>query len=1218
MVACVTADSVRADGDLDEGIVEEYLLAREEVDAELEEFYETAKLGDIPDPNSDAMVRLRKARDDLTKAKLAPKHLADLLKDDPGLNIGQTRKFVLNKSVQKRTIEAKEYRRWTKGIVPYVFTGETNEGNRIEIIRSIRTYERFTCIRYIPWKEIDGVTTNQENDLGHESYLTFVKRGGCWSFQGNIRKKTGGQLISCCGGVTCIHEIGHAMGESHEHQTPNPDRDRMIRVNFAGIVDGKTNMYVPHNPTSVFSMGYDLSSYMHYAPWSFAKSGKKTFYKFFPELPHKNSYYYLMREVSLMHKCQDRCSESAMTCENDGYLTLVDNKCACRCIPGLDPATGCTTVYKNDPVGLEFPGGQYALPAHSSGCPDNTFSFGLRVQINDGGNSKSVVYDLGGDVSGKKVEQQFCVKDSSNKEFFWPGGNFCIYRRGGKCPDGFTGGFVQYDDHPTQDSSNSQSGELPDGVFDDDTRFEYCCTNSGFSGDELYLPSRKPFALIKRVGKNCQKVRGMHYEANNLIIDNAAEEIAARGGDHPVYKEDTKTQRYFTSFCMYKPAMIDCGDIITLDDSNPEVTIISPRDPELECYWLIKAPPGERLQLDFSEFEIKGVPGSCLDDLEVRYVRMGQPGVNFCGRRWDKTTISVNNTIHMRLSTYGDSTSHFTATIKLVKRADLCYAASDRGMTYAGDVSFSRNFEPCLPWHKMTHCEMHPFKENKFTLLLEGNKCRNPDQATGFQPWCYVKEENCIRNYCDVCLIGKRYNLLDDCAERIRLGQCDLRECAKTCAHHYPEVPQPVPASQITCGTPAEDVPDGSLNEATKTSYAVGESVTYKCKEGSSSQVSFCLSTGEWSFLGTACSECPPNFSPNFSNRQCYLYVNSIKTFPEASSYCQEKKAIVAFPASEDENTFLKSFTRFNIWIGITDEAEEGNFVTVLGKPAAFTNWKAPEPNNYGNREDCTEIRHDKFWNDLPCSPYKRRFVCQIPMTDLKVCADFSDKCTENFELYPLMCTNFTTFAEQQCRFTCGLCNQDDTPKCTVGEAGATTEISRGMIATSTCPEGLARFAGDEVRGCRASGSLTGSPLKCHGTCPSGWAFNFDTMSCYKKFDTQKTHADAQADCVSHRGTLTTSVNMKENKFIRDLMGPGKSPFVWLGLTDTKTEGKFVWMDGTLPTFTYWYGREPNDWGRYGEDCAHLLHNGQWNDNRCSKKFKYICKVPLDNINGSR
>ncbi|KAK3775861.1 hypothetical protein RRG08_034110 [Elysia crispata] len=73
--------------DFGEGVVEQYILAREEAEYELEDFYKTAPPGMAPDVNSDAMLELRAARELLMKMKMPPKELADLLEGDPGLGI---------------------------------------------------------------------------------------------------------------------------------------------------------------------------------------------------------------------------------------------------------------------------------------------------------------------------------------------------------------------------------------------------------------------------------------------------------------------------------------------------------------------------------------------------------------------------------------------------------------------------------------------------------------------------------------------------------------------------------------------------------------------------------------------------------------------------------------------------------------------------------------------------------------------------------------------------------------------------------------------------------------------------------------------------------------------------------------------------------------------------------------------------------------------------
>jgi gliding motility-associated-like protein len=80
------------------------------------------------------------------------------------------------------------------------------------------------------------------------------------------------------------------------------------------------------------------------------------------------------------------------------------------------------------------------------------------------------------------------------------------------------------------------------------------------------------------------------------------------------------------------------------------------------------------------------------------------------------------------------------------------------------------------------------------------------------------------------------------------------------------------------------------------------------------------------------------------------------------------------------------------VWVGYTDQASEGNWVTLDGTPMSYLNWSGGEPNNNGqgasccsfpdwlggcsssnsyqcsNGEDCMQIYASGTWNDLPCN----------------------------------------------------------------------------------------------------------------------------------------------------------------------------------------------------------------------------------------------------------
>jgi len=64
-----------------------------------------------------------------------------------------------------------------------------------------------------------------------------------------------------------------------------------------------------------------------------------------------------------------------------------------------------------------------------------------------------------------------------------------------------------------------------------------------------------------------------------------------------------------------------------------------------------------------------------------------------------------------------------------------------------------------------------------------------------------------------------------------------------------------------------------------------------------------------------------------------------------------------------------------DIWIGFTDETDEGTFVWSDGTEVDYTNWSGGEPNNWSGDEDCTVVRSNGSWNDLSCTR-QAAFVC--------------------------------------------------------------------------------------------------------------------------------------------------------------------------------------------------------------------------------------------------
>ena len=87
----------------------------------------------------------------------------------------------------------------------------------------------------------------------------------------------------------------------------------------------------------------------------------------------------------------------------------------------------------------------------------------------------------------------------------WPEGKYCIYKKGHSCPSRLEEGFVIWDDE-NKDNKNSKVGDLPEGLYNEDTKIFFCCSTSGSANKEIVLPNKSPFLLFAYDSILCQKV----------------------------------------------------------------------------------------------------------------------------------------------------------------------------------------------------------------------------------------------------------------------------------------------------------------------------------------------------------------------------------------------------------------------------------------------------------------------------------------------------------------------------------------------------------------------------------------------------------------------------------------------------------------------------------------------------------------------------------------
>lgn len=97
-----------------------------------------------------------------------------------------------------------------------------------------------------------------------------------------------------------------------------------------------------------------------------------------------------------------------------------------------------------------------------------------------------------------------------------------------------------------------------------------------------------------------------------------------------------------------------------------------------------------------------------------------------------------------------------------------------------------------------------------------------------------------------------------------------------------------------------------------------------------------------------------------------------------------------------------------------------------------------------------------------------------------------------------------------------------------------------------------------------------------------------------------------KALCTHFQGSVATPRNAEEDKAIQEV-AKGDT---FLGITDVKTEGRFVDLTGRALTYENWGSGEPND-ANSAEDCVMLQTDAKWNDISCSVSLLAVCEFPV-------
>ncbi len=114
-----------------------------------------------------------------------------------------------------------------------------------------------------------------------------------------------------------------------------------------------------------------------------------------------------------------------------------------------------------------------------------------------------------------------------------------------------------------------------------------------------------------------------------------------------------------------------------------------------------------------------------------------------------------------------------------------------------------------------------------------------------------------------------------------------------------------------------------------------------------------------------------------------YLFCATTVVWSAARTECLTYGYDLVAIGSSAENSWLNTealargwTSSYTFWMGFNDAASEGSWVWSNGESVVYTNWNSGEPND-ASGEDCAHTYSSGTWNDIPCTGYPARYVCE-------------------------------------------------------------------------------------------------------------------------------------------------------------------------------------------------------------------------------------------------
>ena len=304
------------------------------------------------------------------------------------------------------------------------------------------------------------------------------------------------------------------------------------------------------------------------------------------------------------------------------------------------------------------------------------------------------------------------------------------------------------------------------------------------------------------------------------------------------------------------------------------------------------------------------------------------------------------------------------------------------------------------------------------------------------------------------------------------------------------------------------------------------------------------------------------------------LYRKKLR-FTDAEAFCLNLGGHLVSVESPEKNVevFNKSEREW-VWLGGTDEAEEGDWVWKDGEPWKFTSWANHQPDNRDGDEDCvylkTETEMPKWYNE-PCS-WHLFFLCQVEPTSVagpKRLIERNEELSTIDIWWSYDSTSETKIESPGIRISWYIENG-----------------SRESVISNKDKEGRLEFW-----------NRTRLELEY---------FAFPNMSWHQ----------AETFCVEKGGHLASIDSNYEQEQLIGLL-KNASVTAWLGGSDEAEESQWTWIDGTPWEEEHWDAENSEPEGLRGENCLVVWRDHfRWADVDCDDQFDdvsgFLCRLPTE------